>query len=122
MNTVTVIETTKGSILAGFPRIRWASRICAQRDNNRESFLFTSRNPHNPSPQKFALLHPSVAIFCHRSAAPLFETGPDLYLANNSNVNANRFSNLDGYVNDTGINGNQVFAGECHFRVKGTIA
>jgi hypothetical protein len=119
VNTITLIETTKGYIFGGFTKLQWDSSNSWKRDDNRESFLFTIRNPHNLSARKFALSNPSYAICCSGSYGPIFGNGNDIFVSDSSNMNANSCSNLGtGYVNDTGINGNQVFTGEFHFTVK----
>jgi hypothetical protein len=119
VNTITLIETTKGYIFGGFAKIAWDSSNSYKRDDSRESFLFTIRNPHNLSAQKFALSDPSYAIYCYSSCGPSFGATNDIYVADSSNANTNSYSNLGvRYVNDTGINGTQVFTGERNFTVK----
>jgi hypothetical protein len=119
VNTITIIETTKGYLFGGFTTIGWDSNNSYKRDDRRESFLFTIRNPHNISSRKFALSNPSQAILCYPSYGPTFGNGWDIHVADNSNSNTNSYSNLgSGYVNDTGVNGREVFTGECNFTVK----
>jgi hypothetical protein len=119
VNTITLIETTKGYIFGGFTKIAWDSSGSYKGDDNRESYLFTIRNPHNLSARKFALSNPSYAIYCNSSYGPTFGGGHDIFVSDSSNTNANSYSNFGhSYVNDTGINGKQVFTGEYEFTVK----
>jgi hypothetical protein len=119
VNTITLIETTKGYVFGGFTKIAWDSSNSFKRDDNRESFLFTIRNPHNLSSRKFALSNPSYAIYCGSSHGPCFGSTSDIDVLDSSNANTTSNSNLGSYyVNDTGINGQQVFTGEYNFTVK----
>jgi hypothetical protein len=119
VNTVTIIETTKGYIFGGFARIGWDSRSSWKCDDSRASFLFTIRNPHNISSRKFSLSNPSDAIYCPASYGPTFGGNHDIHVADNSNTNTSSYSNLGhGYENDTGVNGRQIFTGEYNFTVK----
>jgi hypothetical protein len=118
VNTIALIETTKRSTFGGFTKIAWDSSSSHKRDDNRESFLFTIRNPHSLSARKFALSNPSSAIYCRGSLGPCFGSNRDIYAADSSNTNTS-WSGLEShYVNDTGINGQQVFTGEYNFTVK----
>jgi hypothetical protein len=119
LNTITLIETTKGYIFGGFTRIGWDSSNSVKRDDSRESFIFTIQNPHNISSRKFALLDPSKAIECYSWHGPRFGSNADISIADGSNTNASSYSHLGGgYVNGTGVNGQEVFTGELYFTVK----
>jgi hypothetical protein len=119
VNTVTIIETTKGYIFGGFTRIGWDSSNSYQRDDSGESFLFTIRNPHNISARKFSLSDPSHAIYCKSSYGPVFGNGCDIWVSDNSNTNPTSGSNFGtAYVNDTGVNGDGFFTSESQFKVK----
>jgi hypothetical protein len=119
VHTITLIKTTKGFIFGGFTRLGWDSSNSDKTDDHHESFLFTIRNGRNISSRKFALSNPLSAIMCHASYVPIFGAGRDIVVSDNSNTNPSSWSNLGiGYVNDTGINGREVFTGEYKFRVK----
>jgi hypothetical protein len=63
---------------------------------------------------RFPLSNKSIALFGHSGYGPIFGNGNDIYVGYSSNS-----TSLGGsYVNDTGIEGNQVFTGESNFTVK----
>jgi hypothetical protein len=118
-NTVTLIETMKGFIFGGFTPIPWDSSNTYKSDNSQKSFLFTLKNANNISPRKFSLSDASHAIRCLSDYGPLFGSGHDILIYDNCNANTNSYTNFgSGYVNDTGIGGGQVLAGEYNFTVK----
>jgi hypothetical protein len=118
-NTLTIIETTTGFIFGGFTPAAWDSSGGYKSDNSQTSFLFSLKNPRNSSPQRFRLSNVSNAIYCHSIYGPVFGNGCDIVVWNGCNANTNSNSNFGtGYVNDTGIAGNQVFTGERNFTVK----
>jgi hypothetical protein len=118
-NTITIIETTKGYVFGGYTPVKWDSSGSAKTDGTRESFLFNFRNPRNIASRKFTLSNSSIAIACHDKYGPVFGRGYDIYIADVSNINATSGSIIgSGYVNDTGVPGQEVFAGEQHFTVK----
>jgi hypothetical protein len=119
-NTITLILTTKGFIFGGFTPAEWDSTNGSWKaDNSRNSFLFTVKNPRNSDGQKFAVSNPSHAIYCNSACGPRFGHGCDMCVANECNANTSSYTNLgSGYVNNTGIAGNQVFTGEQSFTVQ----
>jgi hypothetical protein len=118
-NTLTIIETTQGFIFGGFTPTAWDSSRSYKSDTSQTSFLFSLKNPRNSSPQRFRLSNVSTAIWCNSSFGPVFGNGFDLVVSNGCNANNGSYSALGtGYVNDTGIAGNQVFTGEPTFQVK----
>jgi hypothetical protein len=117
-NTITIILTTKGFIFGGFTALTWDSTSCHKADNSRKSFLFSVKDPRNSDSRKFGLSNSLYAIFCHSSNSPAFGVGNDLNVASDGNANANSHTTLGTYyVNDTGLNGQQVLAGEYNFTV-----
>jgi hypothetical protein len=108
----------EGYIFGGYSRIGWDSSNSWKADTSGASFLFTIVNPHNLSSRKFSLSNPSYAIRCQGSYGPTFGNYA-IYVSDNSNANTSSYSNLgSGYVNDTGIDGQQVLTGELYFMVK----
>jgi hypothetical protein len=117
-NTITLILMTKGFIFGGFTPVAWDSNSGYKTDNSQKSFVFTIKNPQNIEPRKFALSSASLAIYCGSDRGPTFGSH-SIYVANDSNSNNSSYTDLgNSYVNDTGINGEQVFTGESHFTVQ----
>jgi hypothetical protein len=118
-NTVTIILTTKDFIFGGFSSLSWDSSNQWKIDNERNSFLFSVRNPHNITDRKFSLTNPTNTIYCVSSYGPTFGGNHDIHVADCCNNNTNSYTNLGcSYANDTGIAGNQFFTGESNFTVK----
>jgi hypothetical protein len=118
-NTVTIILTTAGYIFGGFTPIAWDSSNAPKADNTGKSFLFSLKNPRNAEPTIFPLSNASEAIRCYPSYGPIFAGNCDVSVVNNCDQSASSHTNLgNGYKNDTGIDGTQVFTGEHHFQVR----
>jgi hypothetical protein len=118
-NTVTVILTTTGCIFGGFTPVAWESTGGYKPDSTSQSFLFRIKDGRNSAPCKFPLSKPSQAIHYHASYGARFGSGADIGVADRCNQNNNSYTILGGsYVNGTGIDGTQVFAGERNFTVK----
>jgi hypothetical protein len=118
-NTVTVILTTTGCIFGGFTPVAWESPDDYKSDSTSQSFLFRIKDSRNSAPRKFALSNPSQAINYQASYGARFGSGANIAVADCCNQNTNSYTNLgNSYVNDTEIDGRQVFTGEQYFRVK----
>jgi hypothetical protein len=118
-NTLTIILTTKGYVFGGFTPIAWDSSSGYKPDSTKESFVFSLISPRGKVPQKFALSNTNNAIYCNSSYGPTFGGGHDIYVASDADRNTNSNTNFGhSYVNNTGIAGQQVFAGEYNFQVK----
>jgi hypothetical protein len=118
-NTLTVILTTQGYIFGGFSPIAWDSSSGYRPDKTRKSFLFSLKNPRNSEPKIFPISNSQSSICCSSSYGPIFGGGNDIYIGDNCDQGAHsgtRFGH--SYTNDTGIAGNQVFAGQSNFQVK----
>jgi hypothetical protein len=117
-NTVTIIETTNGSIFGGFTPTAWDSTSGYKSDNSQKSFLFTVKNPRGSAPRKFALSDSSKAIWCTGKDGPVFGTN-DICVLPACNANTKSSTKLGPvYSNDTEISGQQVFTGESNFTAK----
>jgi hypothetical protein len=117
-NTVTIILTTGGYIFGGFTPLAWDSGGAYKADNTGKSFLFSLKNPRNTELKIFPLSNPSIAILCNSAYGPIFG-GHDIQVANNCDQNTNSHTSLgNGYTNDTGISGQQVFTGQYNFQVR----
>jgi hypothetical protein len=65
------------------------------------------------------LSNASKAVCGWSSQGPSFGTNWDIAVYDNCNTSTSNYTNLGGaYVNDTGIDGKQVFTGEYNFTVK----
>jgi hypothetical protein len=118
-NTITIILTTKGFIFGGFTPVAWDSSNYSKPDSTQTSFLFSLKNPHTSEAKKFSMNSSSCAIVGHPSWGPVFGSNNDMCVCDRCNGKTFSYTNLGGaYVNDTGIDGKQVFTGECHFIVK----
>jgi hypothetical protein len=117
-NTVTIILTTNGSIFGGFTPCPWDSTDGQKADPQRESFLFTIKNPHGIEARKFPLVKKRNAILSHQGYGPVFGNN-DLLVTNESNTKEYSYTNLGcSYLNDTGMGGQQLFTGGHTFLAK----
>jgi hypothetical protein len=116
-NTLTLIQSDKGSIFGGFTPLTWWSGVAP--DLNLGSFLFTIKNPHNLPPRIFRQCRAESPIQCHFAFGPTFGAGADLYVHDHCNANSTSYSQLGyTYTNDTGIADNAVLTGAYNFWVK----
>jgi hypothetical protein len=130
-NSLTVILDTKGNIFGGFTPLKWESRVwngkdekennTLKADDSQKSFVFTLKNPHNIPAKRFALNAEMKwrAIGCNSKRGPNFY---DIVISDNCNTNTKSFAYFNGaddsYINDTGLNGETIFAGLKNFQVK----
>jgi hypothetical protein len=118
-NIVTVILTSTGCIFGGFTPVVWESPHGYKPDSTNQSFLFRIKDSRNSAPRKFALSNPSQAINYNASYGARFGSGANIAVADCCNQNTNSYPNLgNSSVNDTGIDGRQVFTGAYNFTVK----
>jgi hypothetical protein len=103
----------------GFTPVEWESGHIFKVDPSLKSFFFTLKNPHNFPASKFSLTASMerMGLFCGSSYGPVF--GHDIIVYGNCNANTGSQSSLGcSYENDTGLDGETVFAGSNHFTVK----
>jgi hypothetical protein len=114
-----VILDTNGNIFGGFTPVKWESRDwhkdrCYISDPTSISFIFTLKNPHNISAQRFALS--GSAIWCNSQWGPHFG---DIGISNNCNSNTYSYGyfdkSRDNYIQQDGLT---FFANSKNFRVK----
>jgi hypothetical protein len=118
-NTITIILTTKGFIFGGFTPVVWDSSNAYKPDSTQTSFLFSLKNPHTSEAKKFPMKSSSNAIYCSSLCGPTFGSRCDMSVQDRCNESTDNYTALGGaYVNDTGIDGKQIFTGECNFTVK----
>jgi hypothetical protein len=124
-----VILDTKGNIFGGFTPVKWKSRRWNGKEGNEDnrrkgddslkSFVFTIRNPHGISPKRFGLKTEakSRAIVCDVNWGPWFNGG--IAISRNCNANTKSVTSLGViYVNDTEIDGEEIFTGSREFQAK----
>jgi hypothetical protein len=120
-NTLTVILDMGGNIFGGFTPVKWESPRNGKKkaDPSLKSFLFTLKNPHNVSAQRFALKveKKDQAIWCDSNDGPRFS---DIDVSDNCNSNTDSSDFLFGHIykNDTGLDDQTFFTGSPHFQVK----
>jgi hypothetical protein len=113
-NTITIIETPQHFIFGGFSPSVWHSNNAYIPDASGQSFVFSLTNPHNRDPMRFPLSNKSPALYGSSGFGPVFGGAHDIYVGSSNNS-----TSLGGsYVNDTGIDGKQVFTGEYSFTLK----
>jgi hypothetical protein len=115
LNTISLIETTKGYIFDGFTPVAWESSTngTCKPDSTRRSFLFTVKNPRGTEGRQFRLTNSAEAIWCHSPYGPIFGSDHDLILYDGCNSSTSNYTSLGrGYQNDTGLDGETVFTGE----------
>jgi hypothetical protein len=120
-NTLTVILDTKGNIFGGFTPVEWESRSGFKGDDSLRSFLFTLKNSHNIPARRFVLKpeNRDFAIECYSDYGPYFGSGADICVSDKCNVNADIYSSFGyTYKNDSGVEGEKLFAGSRNFEVK----
>jgi hypothetical protein len=104
---------------------------CLKADESLKSFLFTLENPHRVAARRFALKAEAKdrAINCDATRGPSFgsmnplafflRSGGDISVSSDCNANTRSSTCLDFvYTNDTGLDGDRVFAGARYFKVK----
>jgi hypothetical protein len=118
-NTISLILSTNNCIFGGFTPVAWSSRNAPAPDPSLKSFIFTLKNPQNLDARIFKQKQADYAIYDFSSYGPSFCRNCDLYVCDQSQSSGSSFSNVgSGYVNDTGIAGNQVLTGSFNFTVK----
>jgi hypothetical protein len=109
----------KGFIFGGFTPVSWDSSGQWKADNTRKSFLFTLTNPRNSEAHKFLISDTFSEIQCDSRYGPGFWSSHNIYGSDHCNTSISQYTTLGGsHVNDTGIDGTQVFTGECLVTVK----
>jgi hypothetical protein len=87
-------------------------------DPSKKSFLFTLKNPHGIAPRTFSLSNSVEAIAGPSFYGPWFGRH-DIRIHTACDANTDSDTQLgNSYVNDTGIDGQRVLAGEAKFMVK----
>jgi hypothetical protein len=116
-NTITVVKSSNGNIFGGYTNAAWDSSNDWKADSG--AFLFSLQKKLTLKIFKCIRCH--YSIICNRHSGPNFFN--DLYIADNSNLNLNSFSNLgDAYESPAGYKYNRegaksLLAGSYNFLV-----
>jgi hypothetical protein len=111
-----LILSKNSYIFGGFTPLAWSSRNNYAQDSSQKSFIFTLKNPHNLAARIFKQNPKTNAICDYSGIGPTFGANYDLHVCDQCQTSASSYSNLgSGYVNDTGIAGNQVLTGGYNF-------
>lgn len=107
-NTLTIIKTTSGCVFGGFTEKDWSGNEVDKYDAN--AFIFSFINKED-KPMKIKCKSPSYAIYCSSGCGPVFGTGHDIYVCNNSNTNFGSYSIPESYPikSDTFLAGSNDF-------------
>jgi hypothetical protein len=125
-HTLTLIETTRGYIFGCYIVCCNDSSNSWKTDDSLKSFIFTLKNPHKLSPHKFPLKadRKQYAMHCHSSDRLMWiGWSGSIVIYDNCNINTKSCTGYwdtdqSSYANDTGLDGNTLFAGEKNFTVK----
>ncbi|CAF1062682.1 unnamed protein product [Adineta steineri] len=113
--TMTIIQSANNYIFGGYTSVSWTS--AGQCGNDKAAFLFTLRNPYNIPPTKYTIKCDRVAnaIYDHNGYGPIFGSGHDIIISDNSNINNSSYSNFSQSYNDTTGYGKNTFTGALNF-------
>jgi hypothetical protein len=120
-NTITLIRTTKDFVFGGYIPVSWDSTTNTYKaDSSQRSFVFAILNPHGIGCRKFPLKpdQAGYAIAANYRYGPIFGNGNTICVYDNCSSTNGNYTDLTGYVNDTGLNDKVVFTGEYNFTVK----
>jgi hypothetical protein len=107
-STVNIIESTAGYVFGGFTPVAWE-----------KSFLFTVTNLRGCEFRKFGPKYDSDAIACGPKDGRVFGRPNDIQVHDNCNTNRNNCTWPRGaFMNETGVDGREVFTGESNFTGK----
>ncbi|CAF4159273.1 unnamed protein product [Adineta steineri] len=114
-STMTIIQSDNNYIFGGYTSVSWTS--AGQCENDKAAFLFTLRNPYNIPPTKYTIKcdHVANAIYDHNGYGPIFGSGHDIIISDNSNRNNSSYSNFSQSYNDTTGYGKNTFTGALNF-------
>jgi hypothetical protein len=127
-NTITIIQTTRDWTFGGYSPLAWESPEEGRdkRDASLRSFVFTLANPSNTKPRKFALQRDGkhCAIRCDRATGPVFGES-DIVIGDKCNAEGGPDGGRNSvtsfgtsYMNDSGVPGGALLAGDEAFLVK----
>jgi hypothetical protein len=83
-NTLVIALTEYGKIVGGFNPFAWASNGQYNRDNNRETFLFSVSLK-----EKYQIVNTTYGAYNQAGYGPTFGGGHDLYISDNAHANNN---------------------------------
>ena len=114
-NTLTVIKSTTGYIFGALTSVAWTSPSAGTRVSDDKAFMFTLTNPANMPIKLKILAGQKLYAVVHNSAfGPVFGSGRDLIVRDQSNTNSNNYiksSSYDAPNGQTGEAGGIYFNG-----------
>jgi len=114
-STITLVQSKTGYIFGGYCVPPWTSDNSWK--NHDEGFIFTLTNPHDIPPTMYHRnLQYKYAVLCSPEYGPVFGTGCDIAVWNNSHQNKHSFTDFTSksYIDTTG-KGVNTFTGEKYF-------
>ena len=100
--TLLVIKNTEGWIFGGFTSVTWSSPSEDEFKTDSTVFLFTLTNP-SAKPLKLEVTRQKKAVWHCSSQGPIFGTGPDLIVLDESNADRDSYMYLDSYEYPNGL-------------------
>jgi hypothetical protein len=92
--TLIIIKTTDSCVFGGYTDKKWQPKSLWIEDQNALIFSFINNNNNNHKPIVMKCNDPKFAIYCHQFYGPTFGAGHSIYIADNSNLITNSYSNL----------------------------
>ena len=92
LRTLTIIETTKGYIFGAYTAVAWDSSNTFKADP--DAFIFSLKNATSKPMRIPVKAADELSIYCYSFNGPIFGSGHDILIADNSNVEATSASNL----------------------------
>ena len=106
--TLTIFKAKESSyIFGGFTSVSWESSAQGKYKSDANAFIFSLTNKDSkPVKIKIDPNQHEYAICCHSSFGPIFGSGHDILIANNSNTTMKSYSNLgDSYKHPQYVHG-----------------
>jgi hypothetical protein len=100
-----VVKNKNNFVFGGFTTVAFHSNENGAfiASNDKASFLFSLINPHKTQAIFFPIHNEQYTIDGYKNFGATFGGGYDLFIVNNSNIDANSYSNLgDSYTDDSG--------------------
>ena len=113
--TITIIMSDKGYTFGGYTSSSWDTSSNWKSDP--DAFIFTLTNPHLLPPTKYPQTNNNTqSIKCTSGYGPIFGTGHDICVANNSNSNTSSYTSFNNYsYEDNTGKGQYTFTGNFEF-------
>ena len=115
--TITVIQSNVGDYLfGGYASVSWRS-IRGYVEDRDGAFLFTLTNPHGIPPTKYPIRDGRYATYSDKDYGPIFGSGHDLCVCDNSGTRTDSSFNFPHSYIDTTNRGSITFTGHRKFQI-----